>query len=38
MLASAGEGPLLEAICSENPNSLMGLESIPIAQSKVPDF
>ena len=38
MLASAGEGPLLEAICSENPNSLMGLESIPIAQSKAPDF
>lgn len=38
MLASAGEGPLLEAICGENPNSLMGLESIPIAQSKVPDF
>jgi hypothetical protein len=38
MLASAGEGPLLEAICSENPNSLMGLETIPIAQSKVPDF
>ena len=34
MLASAGEGPLLEAICSENPGSLMGLETIPIAQSK----
>jgi hypothetical protein len=38
MLASAGEGPLLEAICSENPGSLMGLETIPIAQSKTPDF
>jgi hypothetical protein len=38
MLASAGVGPLLEAICSENPNSLMGLESIPIAQSNKPDF
>jgi len=38
MLASAGEGPLLEAICSENPGSLMGLESIPIAQSAAPDF
>ena len=38
MLASAGEGPLLEAICSENPGSLMGLETIPIAQSKAPDF
>ena len=38
MLASAGEGPLLEAICAENPFSLMGLESIPIAQSKAPDF
>jgi len=38
MLASGGEGPLLEAICAENPFSLMGMESIPIAQSKVPDF
>ena len=38
MLASAGQGPLLEAICAENPFSLMGLESIPIAQSKAPDF
>ena len=38
MLASAGEGPLLEAICSENPGSLMGLETIPIAQSKTPGF
>lgn len=38
MLASPGEGPLLEAICGENPNSLMGLEDIPIAQSTVPDF
>jgi hypothetical protein len=38
MLASAGEGPLLEAICAENPFSLMGLETIPIAQSKAPDF
>jgi hypothetical protein len=38
MLASGGVGPLLEAICSENPGSLMGLETIPIAQSKVPDF
>jgi hypothetical protein len=38
MLASAGEGPLLEAICAENPGSLMGLETIPIAQSKTPDF
>jgi hypothetical protein len=38
MLASGGVGPLLEAICSENPNSLMGLGSIPIAQSNAPDF
>jgi hypothetical protein len=38
MLASAGEGPLLEAICGENPDSLMGLEDIPVAQAKVPDF
>jgi len=38
MLASGGQGPLLEAICGENPHSLMGLESIPIAQSTVPDF
>ena len=38
MLASGGVGPLLEAICGENPNSLMGLEDIPIAQSAVPDF
>ncbi len=38
MLASGGVGPLLEAICAENPFSLMGMESIPIAQSTVPDF
>jgi hypothetical protein len=38
MLASGGVGPLMEAICSENPLSLMGLETIPIAQSMVPDF
>jgi hypothetical protein len=38
MLASGGVGPLMEAICSENPLSLMGLETIPIAQSTVPDF
>ena len=38
MLASGGQGPLMEAICSENPNSLMGLETIPIAQHARPDF
>jgi hypothetical protein len=38
MLASGGVGPLMEAICAENPHSLMGLETIPIAQSKTPDF
>jgi hypothetical protein len=38
MLASGGVGPLLEASCGDNPNSLMGLETIPIAQSTTPDF
>jgi hypothetical protein len=38
MLASGGVSPLLEAICAENPFSLMGLETIPIAQSAKPDF
>ena len=38
MLASGGEGPLLEAICAENPNTFTGAETRPIAQSAKPDF
>jgi len=38
MLATPEEGPLMEAICAENPNSLMGLEALPVPQTTVPDF
>ncbi len=38
MLASGGVGPLLEAICGENPQPLGGPETRPIAQSAKPDF
>jgi hypothetical protein len=38
MLATPEEGPLTEAICAENPNSLMGLDALPVPQTTVPDF
>jgi hypothetical protein len=38
-LASAPEGPLVEMICAENPNSFFpGTTSLPIPQAVVPDF
>jgi hypothetical protein len=38
ILSSPGEGPLLEAICAENPNSIAGADAPPVVQSTVPDF
>ena len=38
MLATTEEGPLQEAICAENPNSLMGLEALPVPQTSKADF
>jgi hypothetical protein len=38
VLATPAEGPLTEAICAENPNSLMGMAALPIPQAVVPDF
>ena len=32
------EGPLLEASCAENPNSLMGMATYPVPQTIKPDF
>lgn len=38
-LASAPEGPLVEMICAENPNSFFpGTTALPIPQALVPDF
>jgi hypothetical protein len=38
-LASAPEGPLVEMICAENPNSFFPGQSVPpIPQAIVPDF
>jgi hypothetical protein len=37
VLATPEEGPLMEAICAENPNSL-GMGARPIPQTAVPDF
>ena len=38
-LSSASRaGPMLEASCAENPNSLMGMAAIPIPQTEKPDF
>ena len=31
-------GPILEASCAENPDSLFGAEAVPIPQTKRPDF
>ncbi len=38
LLATPEEGPLIEAICAENPNSLMGLTDLSVPQTTVPDF
>jgi len=32
------EGPMLEASCAENPNSLMGMKAMPVPQTTKPDF
>jgi hypothetical protein len=38
-LASAPEGPLMELICADNPNSFFpGTSALPIPQAVVPDF
>ena len=36
--STSAEGPMLEASCAENPNSLMGMASLPIPQTTKPDF
>ena len=36
--STSAEGPMIEASCAENPNSLMGMASIPIPQTVKPDF
>ena len=36
--STSAEGPMLEASCAENPNSLMGMAAIPIPQADKPDF
>ena len=36
--STSEEGPMLEASCAENPNSLMGMATIPIPQTVKPDF
>ena len=38
MLATPEQGPLNEAICAENPFSLMGQEGLPVPQTTKPDF
>jgi hypothetical protein len=38
LLATPDEGPLIEAICAENPNSLMGLSDLAVPQTTAPDF
>lgn len=38
LLATPEEGPLIEAICAENPNSLMGFSGLAVPQTTVPDF
>jgi hypothetical protein len=37
-LATPEEGPLIEAVCAENPNSLMGLSDLKVPQATIPDF
>ena len=36
--STSAEGPMLEASCAENPNSLMGMATIPVPQTVKPDF
>ena len=36
--STSAEGPMIEASCAENPNSLMGMAAIPIPQAVKPDF
>lgn len=38
LLATPEDGPLIEAVCAENPNSLMGLSDLAVPQTTVPDF
>ena len=38
VLATPEEGPLIEAVCAENPNSLMGLSDLKVPQATIPDF
>ena len=38
VLATPEEGPLIEAVCAENPNSLMGLSDLKVPQTTTPDF
>jgi hypothetical protein len=36
--STSAEGPMIEASCAENPNSLMGMAVYPIPQDDTPDF
>jgi hypothetical protein len=36
--STSAEGPMIEASCAENPNSLMGMASIPVPQTTTPEF
>ena len=36
--ATSVAGPILEASCAENPNSLMGADATPMPQTNTPDF
>jgi hypothetical protein len=36
--STSAEGPILEASCAENPNSLMGMATFPVPQTVKPDF
>ena len=38
LLATPDDGPLIEAVCAENPNSLMGLADEAVPQTTTPDF
>jgi hypothetical protein len=36
--STSAEGPMLEASCAENPNSLMGMATYPVPQQNTPEF
>jgi len=36
--STSAEGPILEASCAENPNSLMGMATYPVPQQNTPEF